>query len=206
MDLLEKRFRQLLKELGGQIKPGIYLEISEKYGEHQRHYHNLVHIEMCLRELDQSREHIPHPDFVEAAIWFHDIIYDSRRNDNEEKSAEYAEKMLLSAGVDQVTVEKIKAMILATKHLETSRDQDTGALLDIDLAILGKPNEEFQRYEEEIHREYSWVPDKQHREGRKKVLKGFLKRQNIYSTDYFRKKYEATARKNLQHAIKKLDL
>jgi predicted metal-dependent HD superfamily phosphohydrolase len=206
MEALETRFNHLLERLGGRVKPEIYREISKKYGEPQRHYHNLAHIEMCVNELDHSREHIPHPDLVEAAIWFHDIIYDPRRNDNEEKSAEYAANTLLSAGVALETVEKIRAMILATKHRETSRDQDIGSLLDIDLAILGKPAEVFDRYEDEIHREYSWVPEKQYKIGRRRVLEGFLKRQCIYSTEYFREKYEAAARKNLQHSVEQLSL
>ena len=206
MDILETRFNQLIQRLGGHVNPDAYREIADRLSEPQRHYHNLAHIEMCLNELDQSREQIPYSDYVEAAIWFHDIIYDPRANDNEEKSAEYAGDTLLSEGVDQGTDEKIKAMILATKHQEPSNDRDTGALLDIDLAILGKASMEFQQYENGIHREYSWVPEEQYKIGRKRILEGFIKRRKIYSTEYFREKYEANARRNLQHAIEKLDL
>ena len=206
MSLLETRFKQLLQRIVGQVTPEKYTEIAEKYSEPQRHYHNIVHIEACLRELDQAHEHIPHPDLVETAIWFHDIIYEPKGSDNEERSAEYACKVLFAHGVDHGTVDKIKAMILATKHRETSTDQDTGALLDIDLAILGKPMAIFQSYMDEIRREYRWVPDEQYKESRKRVLEGFLKRRSIYSTEYFRDKYESKARRNLQRAIKKLEL
>jgi predicted metal-dependent HD superfamily phosphohydrolase len=42
-----------------------------------------------------------HPEEVELAIWFHDAVYDTRRRDNEEKSAEWAEAFILQSGLSR---------------------------------------------------------------------------------------------------------
>jgi predicted metal-dependent HD superfamily phosphohydrolase len=58
-----------------------------------RHYHNLAHIEDCLALLARvdnlsEREHA----ILTEAIWWHDVVYDATRADNEERSAELAEQ------------------------------------------------------------------------------------------------------------------
>jgi len=74
-------------------------------------------------------------------------------------------------------------------------------LIDIDLSILGKSQREFEEYEKNIREEYSWVPEEQFRAGRQVVLQRFLERDSIYSTDFFRKKYENQAIRNIENSL-----
>ena len=55
-----------------------------------------------------------------------------------------------------------------------------------------------------MRREYAWVPDVQFRAGRSARLRLFLERPAIYATEFFRAKYEAAARSNLERSIQKL--
>ena len=56
----------------------------------------------------------------------------------------------------------------------------------------------------QIRTEYRHVPTSQFRPGRRKVLTTFLERPQIYFTDWFRERYEAPARKNLERALVRL--
>ena len=70
-------------------------------------------------------------------------------------------------------------------------------LVDIDLSILGADKVSFAEYECNIRKEYRWVEALHYRIERKKVLQNFLV-QRIYQTDYFYKRKERQARKNLE--------
>ena len=72
------------------------------------------------------------------------------------------------------------------------------------VAILGKPADEFARYDAAIRQEYAWVSAEAYRAGRSKVLQSFLDRDRIYQTEFFRNRYEEKARENLQRVIKRL--
>ena len=61
-----------------------------RYSEPQRHYHNPRHVDECLQEFDLVRAPAASPVALELAIWFHDAIYDTRRSDNEARSAAWA--------------------------------------------------------------------------------------------------------------------
>ena len=91
-------------------------------------------------------------------------------------------------------------LILATKH-NRPVSGDAALLVDIDLAILGKPADEFDRYDAAIRQEYAWVSEEAYRAGRSKVLQSFLDRTTIYQTEFFRNLYEAQARTNLQRVL-----
>lgn len=67
-------------------------ELSVLYEGRDRHYHNLAHIEAMLALAGEYRKLLGDPEAVEAAIWFHDAVYDSRAKDNEAQSAALAEK------------------------------------------------------------------------------------------------------------------
>lgn len=139
------------------------------------------------------------------AIWFHDSVYDTRRNDNEERSAEMARRFLIAHLVNPTAANRVADMILATKtHTPISKDCEL--LLDIDLAILGKGRNLFEYYDHQIRCEYSWVPELQYYKGRKKVLESFVNRDYIYQSDVFRSEgFESNARVNLLNKIVELD-
>jgi predicted metal-dependent HD superfamily phosphohydrolase len=174
-----------------------------------RHYHDLRHIETLLGLADACADLIADREAVEAAIWFHDAIYDTRRRDNEERSAALAVARLART-TDEDRIARIAAMIRATAGhaLPDSADaaaSDCALFLDMDLAILGAPPAEFDAYEAAVRREYDWVSEPQWKLGRRTVLSQFLARPAIYATRHFRASHEAAARRNLARAIGRLD-
>src|SRR5690349_17823335 len=73
------------------------------YTAPDRHYHDVRHIAASLDELDardRAGQQCREPDAIELAIWFHDCVYDAKRLDNEEQSAEVAETELAELGAD----------------------------------------------------------------------------------------------------------
>ncbi len=173
--------------------PELLDRLRDRYAEPHRHYHTLEHIEHCLEEFDPLQA--ADPEAVELAIWFHDAIYDTRRHDNEERSAEWLLQELPEA-------RRAAALILVTKHHKASTP-DEALLVDVDLAILGQSEERFDRYERQIRAEYAWVPEDVFRRKRAELLDGFLARPFIYGTEPFRAKYEAAARANLSRSSTK---
>ena len=203
---LQKRWNALWNSIGAKGNPSeAYHELLSLYGEPSRTYHNFVHIAHLLREVDSARKIIENPDHVEMALWYHDAVYQSRLPGNEEKSAELAQQRLGSAGVNNTFIDEVASLVLATKHQFIPQKKNEKYLVDIDLSILGKPEAEFDEYELDVREEYSWVEDDDFKKGRSEILSGFLQRDNIYSTDFFRGKYEESARKNLQRSIEKLN-
>lgn len=173
------------------------------YSSPDRAYHNLAHIQACLTEFEAVRSLANDPIAMQTAIYFHDVVYDTHAHDNEERSADFAREQLQKSGADETLISTVVELILATKHNQPVSG-DAALLVDIDLAILGKPADEFDRYDAAIRQEYAWVSEEAYRAGRSKILQSFLDRPSIYQTDYFRNQYEVHARLNLQHALLRL--
>jgi predicted metal-dependent HD superfamily phosphohydrolase len=175
-----------------------------------RHYHDLRHIKGLLALAEEHGPEITDSEAVEAAIWFHDAVYDTRRADNEAESAKLATEMLASAAAEE-RLEFIAVMIRASaKHsipdaMEGAGAKDCALFLDMDLAILGGAAEEFDAYERAVRLEYSWVLEEAWIAGRSKVLRNFLARPFIYGTTEFRKSHEAAARSNLTRSLARLE-
>jgi len=144
------------------------------------------------------------PDEVEAALWFHDAIYRPRDRNNEQESASLASRLLTSAGARGEVVSRVADLVLATRHDILPTDPDAQLLCDVDLSILGREPDRFARFEQQIRREYAWVPESLYRSTRAEVLAGFLARPAVYQTEFFRKRYELTARSNLTRIIGEL--
>ena len=184
-------------------------ELAALYQAADRHYHGLAHIEAMLALAAEYRHLLHDPEAVEAAIWFHDAIYDSRAKDNEAKSAELAEKRL-AGRVGPHRLARVAAMIsaTATHQLPPFRDEnaldDAALLLDMDLAILGAEPAVFDAYEKAVRLEYGWVEEPMWRAGRAAVLKSFLARPRIFNTQIFRDRFEARARENLDRSLRAL--
>jgi predicted metal-dependent HD superfamily phosphohydrolase len=188
------------------IGEALKTELSALYRQPGRHYHGVAHIEALLVLASEHRKDLSDPQAIEAAIWFHDAIYDSRRSDNEARSAALAAEKLASR-VEPARLSRIVAMIEATAtHAlpdlgNETTNGDAALFLDMDLSILGAPKAAFDSYEAAVRREYAWVDDKAWRSGRAAVLKKFLARPHIFHTEAFRERFEAEARKNIQRSI-----
>jgi predicted metal-dependent HD superfamily phosphohydrolase len=183
-----------------------WLDLVARYGEPARAYHTLSHVDDCLRELERERRLARDAAAVEAALWYHDAVYDPRGKSNEEQSAELARRILAGAQVVAARVDAVERMILATRHGDGAAPSGDEALVaDVDLAILGQGRDRFDRYEDAIRREYAFVPEEVYRRKRGEVLRRFLARPRLYSTDPFRDRYEALARANLARGLKRLE-
>ncbi len=178
--------------------------IAQFYISSDRYYHNLDHIGDMLAEAQNIIAMVDDYDSILFAIWFHDIIYDTKRSDNEEKSTEIAEEFLKDINYDDDKIGKIKYLILKTKDhssIVLNEEFNTKVFLDLDLLILGASNEIYRDYAENIRKEYSFVPDKVYVLERIKILESFLNQEFIFKTERFRKRYENTARKNIKSEI-----
>ena len=179
----------------------VFQKLKELYSEPQRKYHNTNHIHQCLEQFEYAR-HLPNDsEAVEMAIWFHDAIYDPKSSNNEMRSAKFALNVLRLGKLHDSFNMKVSALIMHTRHLNPPIDIDAQILVDIDLSSLGKPWGNFVLNSKHIREEYSHVSDTDFRIGRGKFIQKFLKRQTIYFTQYFYKKYEIQARENLERWI-----
>ena len=180
--------------------------LKARHSEKSRFYHNFSHVKALLKLFETFGNKIQHPKAIKFAIWFHDVIYDTRKSDNEAESARLASETLRKLNVNDETIELVKDLILATKvHSGRNLSYDAKLFLDMDLAILGMSEEIYKEYSETIRQEYAWVFESMYRRGRKKVLKSFIKRERIYFTDEMKVGYEEQARKNINNEIKSLE-
>ncbi len=198
-------FNATLAQLGLAQNPALFHDLSAAYGASDRHYHNVKHVEECLRALKQHEDLAESPSEIAMALWFHDAIYDTPRHDNEELSAAWAQSSLTSAGLAVDVADRIHDLIIATKHNIAVERPDEKLLIDIDLGILGQPESVFATYNAAIRLEYNWVSKDLYRNGRISVLQSFLDQESIYNTVRFRDLYESQARKNIAHAIAELE-
>lgn len=184
----------------------VWEKIEKNHTDKARFYHNLEHIAVMFKQAKSCAAEIDDLDAVLFAIWFHDIIYKSTRKDNEEKSAEFAFNTLSKLSLERRRIEKVTTLIHSTKKHQVvlSENRDNAYLLDFDLSILGQSWEVYKIYIDQIRKEYRIYPDLLYKPGRKKVLKSFLEREQLYFTEKYRVLYEEQARKNLEKEI--LDL
>ncbi|MCC9071138.1 hypothetical protein LNQ49_05970 [Flavobacterium sp. F-65] len=200
MDLKEK-YTKLLINTGFEEKEiqQNWLNLESAYSKKSRHYHNLTHINDMIACYESYLNDLEFPSEVLYAIFYHDYVYNSRKKDNELKSAEYAVKILPKDSTLNSKI--IYDMICATKDHKFDGIEDVKWLIDFDLKILSRDWEEYKIYFEQIRKEYSIYPDFLYIPGRIKALNHFLENDSIFLTEEFRNLYEAKARKNIRMEI-----
>ena len=185
--MLKEIFIGLLKKYtdNNSLIEELWTEIEKNYSGKKRYYHTLQHLDNLLAQLTEVKGEIQNWETILFTLYYHDIIYNSLKSDNEEKSAELAEKRmkLISVSIDKI--ELCKQQILATKSHLKSTDTDTNYFTDADLSVLGQPWETYLDYCKNVRKEYSFYPDFVYNLGRKKVLNHFLTMDRIFKTDFF---------------------
>ena len=177
------------------------------WSESHRHYHDQRHLRECLALWTQWRFHSARAGEVAIALWFHDAIYDPQAGSNELNSAAWAARSLIRSGADSDTAQRVHDLVMATQHdapAALGSRPDAQLLVDIDLSILGSPAERFERYDQDVRKEYAWVPGFRYQEARAQVLQSFLDRPRLYHGEHAMALLEAQARINLAAALSRL--
>jgi predicted metal-dependent HD superfamily phosphohydrolase len=159
---------------------------------------------VSLATLDEFNHLAAYPAEVECALWFHDAIYEPMSNSNEERSANWAAEFGGRVGVPSESVARIRAHIMATRHVALPVDDDSRLVVDIDLAILGADPSRYDEFDRDVRREYRWVPGIVYRSKRAAILQSFLDRPRIYHAQLAYERFEHNARANLSGAIRTL--
>jgi len=137
------------------------------YNAPNRHYHNLEHIVKSL-ELIPLMQNVFYPNALREAIWFHDIVYNPKSDDNEVRSADMAQVLAVDIGRTYY-IEDVKRLIMATNLTYDSEHLDAPCIQDIDLAILGANPKVYKRYADNIRKEYEFVPEDLYKVKRKEI-------------------------------------
>lgn len=201
---LERSWQRTWAALGAAPPQGLGERLADAYAEPQRKYHTLQHLGECIGHFESVVDLARYPGEVEAALWFHDAVYEPKQPDNELQSASWAAKELQAAGLPVQVAERVRALVMATRHAALPGTGDERILVDVDLSILGAEAARYAEYAAQVREEYAWVPGWVFRRKRKALLREFLARAPIYATRHFRDRLDARARENLENEIRRL--
>ncbi|MCT8325971.1 HD domain-containing protein, partial [Pseudomonas aeruginosa] len=118
-----QRWDALWQRLGGNPPADAFDALLAAYGGADRHYHSDRHILACLEHFDRWRQLALRPALVELALWTHDLVYDTQRQDNEAASAASTEHWLDQAGLAALRP-ALRELIMATCHQAPPGDAD----------------------------------------------------------------------------------
>ena len=183
----------------------LWLEIETEYSGPNRHYHTLYHLSDMIDELKIVKSEIRDWDAIMFAVYYHDIVYNGVSSDNEQKSSILAAHRLQQIRFPAESIGLSKYHILSTDGHSIAENDDTNLFMDADLSILGKDWDVYLTYAQNIRKEFATYPDAIFNQGRIHVLKHFLKKNDIFKTEYFYNRYEKQARKNLSEEIRLLN-
>jgi len=92
--MLKRTFFELISRHTSNLELAdqLWAELVEQYSNKKRYYHNLTHLENLLIQLKEIKSDIDDWDTVLFSLYYHDVIYNSKSQKNEENSAELAKK------------------------------------------------------------------------------------------------------------------
>ena len=170
--------------------------VVRAWGEPHRRYHDLAHLAAVLGILDRLADDATDPDAVRLAAWYHDVVYDPRRDDNEAVSAGRARAGLRGLVPDERIAEVERLVLLTAGHDVDPGDANGAVLCDADLAVLVSPPPAYAAYASAVRAEYGHLSDEEFTAGRIAVLEHLLGLATLYRTERARA-WTATARANL---------
>ena len=205
MDRLRPSWNRAWQAIGGPDDVPPFERLIAAWSEAHRRYHTLQHLDECVLTLESVASLAARPAELELALWFHDAVYDVRRDDNEVLSAAWVRQVALEADAPASVAGRLHDLVMVTRHVGVPASPDEALMVDIDLSILGAPAERFDEYERQVREEYAWVPEPDFRRRRRDLLAEFVARPAIYRTAHLRGVLESRARANLARSIARLD-
>jgi predicted metal-dependent HD superfamily phosphohydrolase len=171
--------------------------VVDAWSQPHRRYHDLAHLAAVLGIVEELSAHATDPAAVALAGWYHDVVYDPLRDDNEEVSAGRARAGLRGL-VDGATVAEVERLVLLTAAHDPAADDANGAVLsDADLAVLASPPDAYAAYASAVREEYGHYSDEDFTAGRIAVLEQLLALPELYRLPESRDRWTDRARANL---------
>jgi predicted metal-dependent HD superfamily phosphohydrolase len=167
------------------------------WSEPHRRYHDLAHLAAVLGIVGELAGSAADPDAVRLAAWYHDVVYDPQRGDNEEVSAARARAGLRGL-VDDARLAEVERLVLLTAGHDPEPGDTNGAVLcDADLAVLASPPEAYAAYASAVRAEYAHLSDDVFAAGRAAVLEQLLALPALYRLPAIAEQWTGRARANL---------
>lgn len=208
---LQTRWSKLTEGILKDISEKWWNVIKDRYSEPVRKYHTLCHLQKMFHHMDLHLNDIQDSEAMSYAIFFHDIVYDGKSQENEEHSVKLFQEFAEDSGLNQnpELINKVENLILASKTHCTEEHKsedifgkdDIHYFLDFDISILASDPIEYKEYASQICEEYNFMSTMKYNFLRSKVLQQFLQVPNIYATKTFRDNYEQQARRNIENEI-----
>ena len=153
------------------------------WSEPHRRYHDLAHLAAVLGLVGELGGATADLDAVRLAAWYHDVVYDSERSDNEQVSAQRARAGLRGLVTDERLDEVERLVLLTAGHDPAPGDTNAAVLCDADLAVLAAPPESYAAYASAVRLEYGHLSDQEFTNGRIAVLEHLLALPTLYRTE-----------------------
>jgi predicted metal-dependent HD superfamily phosphohydrolase len=179
------------------------------YAQPHRGYHNASHLDELIV---LAREHTP--DLSEAeqlALLFHDSVYvpGAAKGDNERLSAMLMQATVATlARADQTLAVSSNDLARAARIVEATTHSspppaEAARICDLDLWRLASPWEAFQQHALGIRHEYLhlFADEPAFWAARNGFYRSMLAQPRLFATDYFRQRFEESARSNMRRAL-----
>lgn len=171
--------------------------VVEAWGEPHRRYHGLSHLAAVLGLVGELESAASDPAAVRLAAWYHDVVHDPQRDDNEAVSAARA-AVGLRGLVDPDRIAEVERLVLLTAGHDPAPGDANGAVLcDADLAVLASPPEGYAAYASAVRAEYGHLSDEQFTAGRIAVLEHLLALPALFRLPVVAADWTPRARANL---------
>jgi predicted metal-dependent HD superfamily phosphohydrolase len=174
-----------------------WVAVVAAWSEPHRRYHDLAHLAAVLGligELDAAAED---GDAVRLAAWYHDVVYDPHRDDNEAVSAARARAGLRGLAPEDRVEEVARLVLLTAGHDPAPEDRNGAVLCDADLAVLAGPPQAYAAYASAVREEYAHLSDEEFTTGRIAVLERLLALPALYRLPAVTGAWTPRARANL---------
>lgn len=158
-----------LQELLNKYKINVDINmILDMWNESHRHYHNLNHLSNLIDKIEFGNYPEKFKEKLILVALFHDVIYDPKKTDNEEKSASFF--IGLCKGNTEDTLE-IKKAILDTKYYKSTTELSK-EFNKLDMSIVESDFDTLLEWEKGIGLEFNFSED--YKEKRLKFIESLL--------------------------------
>nr|WP_203417202.1 metal-dependent phosphohydrolase [Jiangella ureilytica] len=197
MDDLERRWAALAGDSAAATAAGA--DLLARWREPHRQYHSATHLAAVLAAVDDLAGDAADADAVRLAAWFHDAVYDGRPGEDEAASARLAREVLTALDRPAALVDEVERLVLLTAGHDPAPGDANGAVLcDADLAVLAGSPPDYAAYAAAVRDDYAHLSDADFAAGRAAVLAGLLDRPALFRTETGRRRWEDSARHNLE--------